>query len=102
MSKNPIINALTASGYIILVVSVITFLSQTQRNTPDTFLDPILFLSLFTLSAAVMGYLFFYQPLQLFLENKKKQAVNLFLQTVAVFAGITLLLFALLFSGVFK
>lgn len=102
MSKNPLLNALGASGYIILVVSVMTLLSQTQKNKPDTFLAPVLFLSLFTLSVAVMAFVFFYQPLRLFLEGKRKRAVNLFLQTVVVFACITTLVFALLFSGAFK
>jgi hypothetical protein len=43
-----------------------------------------------------MGYLFFYQPVQLFIEGKKKQAVNLFIQTVGVFAVITAVVLALL------
>jgi hypothetical protein len=102
MTKNPFLNALSASVYIVVVVSVMTFLSQTQKNKPDTFLAPILALSLLTLSVAVMAYVFFYQPLQLFLDGKKKQAINLFLQTVAVFAGITVIVFVLLFLGVFK
>ena len=102
MTKNPFLNALSASGYIVIVVSVMTFLSQTQKNKPDTFLAPILALSLLTLSVTVMAYVFFYQPLQLFLEGRKKQAIDLFLQTVAIFAGITLLVFVLLFLGVFK
>jgi hypothetical protein len=102
MTKNPFLNALSASVYIVVVVSVMTFLSQTQKNKPDTFLAPILALSLLTLSVAVMAYVFFYQPLQLFLDGKKKQAINLFLQTVAVFAGITVIVFVFLFLGVFK
>lgn len=102
MTKNPFLNALSASGYIALVVSLITFLSQTQKNKPDTFLEPILFLSLLTLSVTVMGFLFFYQPVLLFLENKKKLAVRLFVQTVAVFAGITVIFLVLLLSGVIK
>lgn len=67
----------------------------------DTILAPIAMISLFTLSAAMMGYLFVYQPLQLLLDGHKKQGVNLFLQTVAVFAGITVVIFLLLFLGVF-
>ena len=55
MSKNPIVNAVGASGYIILVVSIISFLSQTQKNKPDTFLAPIVALSLLTLSVEGMS-----------------------------------------------
>jgi hypothetical protein len=47
---------------------------------------PIAMLSLFVFSAATMSYLFMYEPLQLFLEGKKKDAVNLFIKTLFVFA----------------
>ena len=99
MSKNPIINALSASAYIILVVSVMTFVTQPLRNKPDTFFAPITFLFVLTLSVSVMAYLFFYQPLLLFIEGKKKEAVNLFVKTVGIFAVITAVVLTLLFSG---
>jgi hypothetical protein len=60
------------------------------------------FVSLFTLSAAVMGYLFLYQPLLLLIDGHKKSAVNLFLQTVAVFGAVTFFILILIFSGVIK
>jgi len=99
MSKNPIINAISASAYIFLVASIINFVSQTQKNKPDTFFAPVAFLLLLTLSAAIMAYLFFYQPLQLIIEGKKKEAVNLFIQTVGIFGAITLVVWILIFSG---
>jgi len=99
MSKNPIINALSASAYIILVVSVMTFVTQPLRNKPDTFFAPITFLFVLTLSVSVMAYLFFYQPLLLFIEGKKIEAVNLFVKTVGIFAVITAVVLTLLFSG---
>lgn len=102
MTKKPIINALAASGYIVLVVSVINFISQTQSDKPDTILAPIVALSLLTLSAAVMAYLFFYQPLQLLIDGKKKEALNQFFQTVCAFAAFTVLVLVLLFSGLIK
>lgn len=37
MSRNPIINALAASSYIILVVLVMNLATQPFRNKPDTF-----------------------------------------------------------------
>ena len=97
MTKNPFINALGASAYIILVVSVMTFVTQPLRNKPDTFFAPITILFVLTLSVTVMAYLFFYQPLQLFIEGKKKEAVNLFVKTVGIFAAITAFVLALLF-----
>lgn len=102
MTKNPIINALSASGYILLIVAVFTFISDTQRNKPDTFLAPIVMLSMLTLSVAVMAYIFFYQPLQLFISGKKKEAVDLFVKTVGVFGILTVIALILLSSGIVK
>ena len=101
MSKNPFINAFAATLYIAAVASLMFFGMQ-HKTGPDTVIVPVAVLSLFTLSAAVMGYLFLYQPLQLYFDGKKKQAIDLFLQTVAVFAGITAIVFVLLVSGILK
>lgn len=102
MIKKAIINALGASGYIVLIVSVMTLISNTQSNKPDTFLAPIVFLSLLTLSVTVMGYIFFYQPVQLIILGKKKEGIELFTKTIGIFAVITLLVLGLLFSGLIK
>ena len=97
MTKNPFINALAAVGYIVLVVTVISNLPG-----PDTeFLTPIAALSLLTLSVSVMGYLFFYGPLQIYLGGEKERAVNFFLKTLGVFAGITALVLLTLFFRAF-
>ena len=98
MSKHPIINALSASGYIILIASIFKLVSSTQGDKPDTFFAPVAFLSLLTLSAAIMAYLFFYQPLQLLIEGKKKESVNLFVKTVGIFGAITLIVWILIIS----
>ncbi len=99
MSRNPFVNAICAALYIFLVVSVITFVTQPLRNKPDTFFAPITALFVLTLSVAVMAYLFFYQPLLLFIEGKKKEAVDLFAKTVGIFAIFTALVLILLFLG---
>jgi len=99
MTKNPLINALSASAYIILGVTIMTFVTQPLQNQPDTFFAPIVFLSLLTLSVAVMAFLFFYSPLMLFIEGQKKEAVNLFVKTVGIFAVFTAVALILLFSG---
>jgi len=101
VTKNPFINAGAASVYIICVATLM-YNAKTVFGSKDTFLTPIAVLSLFTLSAAVMGYLFLYQPVLELLEGHKKKAVDLFLKTVAVFAGITLVVFLIMLSGVFK
>ena len=98
MTKNPLINALSASVYIVLIVSIMNYGSKVFDNSDPT-LAPVVFISLFTLSAAVMGYLFCYQPIQLYFNQQQKQAAQLFIQTVLSFAFITFLFLILLFSG---
>ncbi len=99
MAKSPILNALAAIFYIILIA---LFMSFGTKHIPreDTIFAPIAMISLFTLSAAVMGYLFCYQPATLYFDGKKKQSVNLFLQTVLIFGAFTVVALGLLFAGV--
>lgn len=99
MSKNPLINAACAMGYILLIGMVMNYIVKTQSHKPDTAFAPIIFLSMLTLSVTIMAYVFFYQPLLLFIDGKKKEAVNLFLQTVAIFGAMTVIVSILLFSG---
>jgi len=100
MTKNPVMNALSALAYIVLVVGVMNFISKTLGSKPDTAFAPGVFLLLLTLSVVMMACLFFYQPLQLFIQGKKKEAVKLFVQTVGVFAGLTSVVLILLLFGV--
>lgn len=100
MTKNPFINALCATIYIIFGVMVMTFVTSPLRNKPDTIFAPIVVLSLLTLTAAVMAYLFFYQPVILLIDGKKKEAVKLFVQTVGIFAAFTAIALILLFLGI--
>ena len=95
MTKNPLINSLTATTYIVLIVLLINFGSRNFPG-PDTAIVPVAMISLFTLSAAVMGYIFLSQPIQLYLDGKKKTALRLFLQTVGIFGVITLILVVLI------
>lgn len=101
MTKNPFINAISATLYITLIATLM-FYGKTFFGPKDTILTPIAVLSLFSLSAAIMAYLFLYQPLMLFLDGHKKEAINLFLRTVAIFAGITAVVFILISLGVFR
>jgi hypothetical protein len=96
VTKNPFINAFVAVLYIVLVASVMYY-GPKLAGKQETIIVPIAMISLFTLSAAVMGYLFFYEPFQFFMSGEKRKAVNLFLQTVAVFACITVVAFTALF-----
>ena len=89
MSKNPFINALVASGYISILVTLIFNSPRFITDNELGMMAPIIFLSTFVISAALMGYLFVYQPIQLLIEGKKEEATKLFLRTVASFASIT-------------
>lgn len=101
MTKNPFLNAIAALIYIIIVALIMFY--GTQFAGPDkSVIAPIAVLSLFTFSAAMMGYFFLFQPAQLFLEEKKKQAIDLFLKTLLTFGGVTIIALALLFSGIFR
>lgn len=100
MTKNPFINAFCALAYIVLIGVVMNYLTHTQNHKPDTFIAPVAILSLFTLSAGLMGYLFLYQPVQLYLDGKKKEATSLFVKTLLIFAAITAVIFVLLLSGI--
>lgn len=101
MTKNPIINAVSAFLYIL---GLTLFMNWGSKNVagPDTWVAPLVVISIFTLSAAVMSYIFCLKPVTLYLENKKKEAINLFLQTVLSFGVITSILMLLYFSGIIK
>jgi heme O synthase-like polyprenyltransferase len=88
MSKNPFYNALSATTYVILIVFLLT-LMMSNVSTEDSIIIPIIMISLLTLSVAVMGYIFFYQPVLLFIDKKREEAIKLFLQSVGMFGVIT-------------
>ncbi|HEY1074310.1 MAG TPA: hypothetical protein VGE59_01245 [Patescibacteria group bacterium] len=94
MTKNPIINAFAALVYIALVASAMYY-GSSYAGGEDNVFAPIAMLSLFTLSAAVMGYLFLVGPALLYLEGKKKEGITFFLHTLGAFAVITAAAFLL-------
>lgn len=83
--KKPFTYASLAALYIICIIfGVSNSASFTGQN--ESILIPMAMLSLFVLSAAVMGFLFVSEPLTLYIDNKKKEAVSFFLHTVGFFA----------------
>jgi hypothetical protein len=94
MQLNPFANAIIAASYIWGVTSFIQLISP-PPNTPDTWLTPIMVLSLLVFSVALMGFLFFYRPVILLLENKKEAAVTHFLKTLGTFGVLTLVVVVL-------
>jgi len=88
--KKPIIHAASAMAYIVGLF-LLLFFGISEPDSPDPALMPVIMLSLFVLSAAIMGYLFLGEPLMLYLDGKKKEAVRFFYQTVLSFAVFTML-----------
>lgn len=98
MTKNPYLNALSAGLYIVFVVLLITYGPAFVREKPDTILAPIAILSLLVLSVACMGSIFFFQPILMYIEGEKREAVRLFAKTLAAFAIVTGLVVLVAFS----
>lgn len=93
MTKNPVLNAALAALYIAGVVLFIFSLGNFE-NSPDVpeILLPLTMISLLVLSVLVMSALFFLQPVQLYLDGKKKEAVALFVRSIGAFAVIVVAL----------
>src|ERR1700729_2634487 len=95
MKWNPFLNAIAAAAYIGGVALFMHFIGTLRHDTPDTLLDSMGVLSLLVFSAAVMAFLFFYQPVLKLVENKKAEAVSYFLKTLGVFGVITVVVLTL-------
>ena len=95
--KKPFLNAVAAALYIVVIVFVAQAVGSALKDQNDSIITPMTMLSLFVLSAAIMGYLFLSEPLQLFLENKKQEAVTFFAKTVGIFACFVAVFTILLF-----
>lgn len=95
--KKPFLYALAAALYIVVIVLVIQFFGSALKGQKDTIMIPMTMLSLFVLSAAVMGYLFLSEPFYLFMENRKQEAIVFFAKVVGFFACFVAIFIILLF-----
>lgn len=94
--KKPFLYALVASAYIVTLVLLINT-ADSILPSKDNIVMPMAMLSLFVLSVAVMGFLFFYEPLCLFIENKRREAVLFFAKVIGIFACFILIFVVLIF-----
>jgi hypothetical protein len=94
--KKPFIYSLAVALYIVFIVSIMS-VSTSFMPAKDNIFMPMVMLSLFVLSAAVMGFLFLSEPLQLYLDGEKKEAVTFFTKTVAFFACFVIIFSVLVF-----
>lgn len=70
-------------GVYVFFVSLIMRNGEQIFGKMDKLLGPVAFLMLFVLSAAITGSLVLGQPILLYVENRKTEAVKLFLFTLA-------------------
>ena len=78
------------------MVASIMFFTAGHDNDVPSIIIPIAVLSLFTVSAAAMGAIFFYQPFRLYFDGAKEQAVRLAWQSIVAFAALTLIFIGVL------
>ncbi len=95
--KKPFLHALGAALYIVIIVFVAQGVGSLLKEQNDSIIIPMTMLSLFVLSAAVMGFLFLSEPLYLLAENKKKEAMIFFFKIVGIFACFVAVFTILLF-----
>ncbi len=93
--KKPFLYAFAAAVYIIIIVFVIN--AVTSILPGKSMLIPMTLLSLFVLSAAIMGFLFLSEPFRLYMENQKKEAITFFTKIVGFFACFAVIFMILLF-----
>jgi len=92
MTKNPFYNALFAISYIVVLVTTVNLaFTHLEGVVGESIFLPMSALATLVLSVALMGYLFFYQPVIMIIEGKREEGVKLFLQTVGLFAVATVL-----------
>jgi len=87
-------NALATAAYVV-IVSFIIINGDKIFGTMKTILGPIAFLLLFVVSAAITGFLVLGQPVMMYVENKKSEAIMLFIYTVAWLSAFTVIIFSL-------
>lgn len=95
-TKTAIVNSI---GVLVYVAIVATVMNNAERifGKMDSVIGAVGFLMLFVLSAGVVGSLIAGKPIFLYVDGKKKEAINLLVWTLACLAVITLIV--LLYLG---
>ncbi|MFH1749521.1 MAG: hypothetical protein ABH837_01320 [bacterium] len=93
--KYSIVHSFGVLIYIFLVALLMNYGEQIFGKMNNVW-GPIAFLLLFVLSALIVGILVLGKPIILYLDEKKKEAVQLLLYTVLWIFVITLIVFIIL------
>jgi len=75
-------NSLATAVYVVIVVLILQN-AEKVFGTMRNIIGPIAFLLLFVTSAAITGFLVLGQPIMLYSDNQKREAIKLFIYTVA-------------------
>lgn len=90
--KQGLLSAGLATIYVGLVSAFMAHAEKIFGGKEPGPLGPVVFLLLFVVSAAVMGLLIFGRPIMMYIDGKKREAVELLISTIAFLAAITVLL----------
>jgi len=96
IKKTAIVNSLATALYIIAVGAFMYFGSIVKLGRVNTILAPIALLLLFVFSAALIGFLIFGKPAQMYVDGKKKEALSLLTHTLISFSIITFIFLIIL------
>ena len=91
--KESLLFAVATFAYIVGVVNVINY-AMTRFGQPQGLKAPIMFLTLFVISAAITSSLVFGKPAMLYFDDKKKEGIQMAIGTV-----VFLILIAVIFFG---
>jgi hypothetical protein len=94
--KKPFLYAFLAALYIVFIALGMQVASLVLP-AKDNIIMPMAMLSLFVLSAAIMGFLFLSEPIRLYMENQKHEAIIFFGKTVGFFACFAVFFMILVF-----
>ena len=92
--KKSYLHAIIAFAYIVILVTIMS-LKMDQDGNPV--LTGIAVLSTLVFSAALMGYLFGSQPILMYIDGKKREAVKFFMETLITFWVLGLVSLAIMF-----
>lgn len=96
IKKQAVINALLTTIYIVIVGLFMYYATLAKVGRENAYIAPIAMLLLFVFSAALTGYLIVGKPVRLYIDGKKKEAINLLVSTLCFLFVITLISLLLL------
>lgn len=97
LAVKSLINSFGATAYIFLVSLIIRNGEKIFGSQDNEVLAPIVFLLLFIVSALVTGGLVLGQPIMLYLDGRKKEAVKLLFYTGAALLVILVIIALIMF-----